>query len=325
MQPINTAASRTRVLSIDLLRGLVMIIMALDHIRDYFHADAFNFDPLDLEKTTPVLFFTRWITHFCAPVFMFLAGTSAFLVGERKGRKSLARFLLTRGLFLVVMEMTVFNFGWFFNPHFPSFDFIVIWALGMCMITLAGLIYLPKKLILAIGIIIVLGHNLLDGVNIPGEGLKAFGWALLHRPGLFFFGGKGFFVGYPLLPWLGIMVLGYSLGSLYGSGFDAARRKKWLLYLGSGTILLFIVLRYSNEYGDANLWSRQSSALFSVLSFIDTVKYPPSLLYTCMTLGPALIFLAFTGWSGRYPFTAGCRCSITSFTFISFTCWQWPP
>src|SRR5215218_9347817 len=185
MEPILTAPAATatiarpsttyRVESIDLLRGLIMIIMALDHVRDYFHAAAFTDDPLNLQTTTPVLYFTRWITHFCAPLFMFLSGTSAFLVGVKKGKKYLSRFLLTRGLWLVFLELTVLNFGWLFKIHFPMTTFIVIWALGISMITLAGLIYLPLPVIAAVGIVMVFGHNLLDNIDVRGNGWNALG------------------------------------------------------------------------------------------------------------------------------------------------------
>lgn len=294
MQPATSLVPppRSRILSIDLLRGVVMILMALDHVRDYFHADAFLYDPLDLDKTSPLLFFTRWITHYCAPIFMLLAGTSAFLVGERKGTKALASFLFRRGLFLVIMEFTVINFGWYFNIRFTSFDFIVIWSLGMSMIALAGMVYLPKKIILAIGIVLVAGHNLLDNVHVAGRGAGAFLWSLLHEPNGFKFGSKQIFVGYPLLPWIGTIALGYSLGSLYSKTMDAAKRKKYLLWLGGGAILLFIILRYINIYGDLFPWHKQGSPLYTVLAFIRVHKYPPSLDYLLMTIGPALVFLA---------------------------------
>src|SRR5688572_24595335 len=168
-----------RVASIDLLRGLVMIVMALDHVRDYFHADAFIYAPTDLDKTSAVIFFTRWITHFCAPVFMFLAGTSAFFTGRRKSKKELSLFLIKRGLWLIFLELVIVNFGWNFNIYFPQFFFIVIWALGVSMIVLAALIHLPVKAILAISIVLVAGHNLLDMIRVNGNNLPAFGWSLL--------------------------------------------------------------------------------------------------------------------------------------------------
>lgn len=290
---------RSRVPSIDILRGLVMIIMALDHVRDYFHAGAFLYDPLDLEKTSVVLFFTRWVTHYCAPVFMFLAGTSAFLVGQKKNKKELSAFLLKRGLWLVFLELVVVNFGWNFAIGFPSILFIVIWALGISMIVLAALINLPAKIILLIGIVLVAGHNLLDNVHVQGNSAAAFGWALLHDPNFFNWNGRNVFIGYPVIPWIGIMALGYSFGNLYKPVVDAAKRKRMLFILGFSAIGLFILLRAINIYGDAAHWTTQPTALRTFLSFLKVSKYPPSLLYVLMTLGPATIFLALTEESGN--------------------------
>jgi uncharacterized membrane protein len=284
--------TRNRIESIDLLRGAIMIIMALDHTRDYFHADGFIYDPLDLHKTTAIIFLTRWITHFCAPIFMLLTGASAYIVGEKKGIKALSKYLLTRGLFLVIMEMTVVNFGWNFNIHFPDIDFLVIWSLGASMIALSAMVYLPKKVILAIGIILIAGHNLLDTVHVPGKGLGTFLWSLLHEPGTFTWAGKNVTVLYPIISWVGTIAAGYSVGSLYSKNADAAQRKKLLLSLGIGSILLFIVLRFTNFYGDAVLWSTQHSFVYTVLSFINVTKYPPSLLYLSITLGVAFILLS---------------------------------
>ena len=292
MQPTLTAPKRIE--SIDLLRGLVMIIMALDHVRDYFHANSFMFDPLDLDKTDGAIFFTRWITHFCAPVFMFLAGTSAFFMSRRKTKKELSRFLLTRGLWLIFLELVVVNFGWNFDILFHNIYFITIWALGVSMIALAGLVYLPVKYILAIGFILVIGHNLLDNTHVPGNTLAGFGWALLHEQGFFSWQGHNVLVGYPLLPWIGIIALGYCFGNLYSPSFTAEKRKKWLLSIGLSAIGLFILIRFINIYGDPSHWSSQPSAFYTFLSFIKATKYPPSLLYILMTLGPAVLFLAFT-------------------------------
>jgi uncharacterized membrane protein len=286
--------TKKRIGSVDLLRGLVMIIMALDHVRDYFHEGAFMYDPLDLDKTSTALFFTRWITHFCAPVFMFLAGTAAFISGQKKSKKELSLFLLTRGLWLIFLELTLFAFEWNFDISFSNIYFIVIWALGISMIFLAALIHLPFKLILIAGIALVAGHNLLDNINITGNTLPAFGWALLHKQNFFTWHGKNILVGYPVLPWIGVMALGYCLGSLYSSGYTAEKRKKILLLIGSMAVLLFVIIRFINIYGDPSPWSQQYSAWFTVLSFIKVTKYPPSLLYILMTLGPAILFLAVT-------------------------------
>jgi len=291
---VSLKTTSARVQSIDLLRGLVMIIMALDHVRDYFHTDAFLYDPTDLSKTNVLLFFTRWITHFCAPTFMFLSGTSAYLVGERKGKKYLSRFLFTRGLWLIFLEFTVLSFAWYFDAHFTMIDFIVIWALGVSMIALAAMIYLPLQWIMAIGLAMVFGHNLLDSVHVTGSGLASFGWALLHEQQIFPYGDHMFFVGYPLIPWIGVMALGYSLGKIYNENYDAAKRKRILIQLGMGAIAFFIVLRATNIYGDSSHWSGQGTPAFTLLSFFNVSKYPPSLLYLLITLGPAILFLACT-------------------------------
>ena len=292
LQPLSQ--NRKRIASVDLLRGTVMIIMALDHVRDYFHSGAYLFSPLDLDKTNVALFFTRWITHFCAPIFMFLAGTSAFLIGQRKTKKELSLFLLKRGIWLVLLEFVLFDFEWNFDITFTNIYFIVIWALGISMIVLSVLIHLPRKWILLTGLIIIAGHNLLDSIHVPGNTLKAFGWSLLHDQQFFSWQGKNVLVGYPILPWIGIMALGYCLGSLYTASFSAERREKILLTLGFAAIVLFILLRLSNFYGDPVHWSQQPSPVFTFLSFLNVNKYPPSLLYILITLGAALLFLAVT-------------------------------
>lgn len=292
--PINVAAKSTRIQSIDLLRGIVMIIMALDHVRDYFHADAFIYDPTDLSHTTVAIFLTRWITHYCAPVFVFLAGISAYLYREKRGRNALAFFLLTRGLWLVLAELFIVTLEWTFNPTYPFFNLQVIWATGISMIFLAGLLYLNKWIVLAIGILLVAGHNLLDNVHVPGHGIGAFIWSLLHEQGSYNFGNHTFSVRYPLLPWIGIMISGYSIGRLYNSSYDAKRRQRILRWIGVVCILLLIILRTCTRYGDAVNWSLEKNGLFTILSFLNLTKYPPSLLYILMTLGPALVFLSFS-------------------------------
>ena len=294
--PLRTVGSvkSSRIESIDLLRGIVMVIMALDHVRYYFHADAFLYNPANLDKTNVVLFFTRWITHFCAPVFVFLAGTSAFMVGSRRGKAELSACLLKRGIWLIILEFTVINFAWFFNFYFSLLALTVIWALAIGMIALAGFIHLPFKGILALGILFVAGHNMLDGIDavVGGSSAGAMLWSFLHEQGGFRFPSAFVFVGYPVIPWIGVMLLGYCFGKLYQPSYDAAERKKLLLQLGVGAIVLFIVLRLVNIYGDPNEWSVQKDGVFTFLSFLNVTKYPPSLLYVLVTLGPSLIFLA---------------------------------
>lgn len=283
-----------RIESIDLLRGLIMIIMALDHVRDYFHADAFINDPLDLNTTTPLLYFTRWITHYCAPLFMFLSGTSAALVGQRKGKTYLTRFLLTRGLWLIFLELTVVCFAWFFNPTFTTQLLGVIWALGFSMIFLAAFIHLPKALTITIGLLMVFGHNLLDGVQVNSSTGATFAWSVVHQFNLLELGAFNVLVAYPLIPWIGVMALGYCLGDVYKKETDAQKRKRFLLMLGIACVLLFTLLRYINVYGDPSKWTEQRSGFYTFLSFLKVSKYPPSLFYLLITIGPGLIFLALS-------------------------------
>ena len=285
---------KNRITSIDFLRGTIMIIMALDHVRDYLFSGSFLYDPLDLAKTSGIVFFTRWITHFCAPIFMLLAGTSAYLIGRKKTKKELSVFLIKRGLWLVFLELVVVNFGWNFNITFPMLFFITIWALGISMIILAAFIHLPKKIILVICIVIIAGHNLLDNVHVAGNSLPAFGWSLIHDQQFFTWHQEIFLVGYPIVPLMAIMPLGYCLGSWYAADYDARKRQRNLLLLGSFAIASFIILRYTNLYGDPVKWSVQKDAFFTFLSFIKVNKYPPSLLYVLLTLGGAFLFLSFT-------------------------------
>jgi uncharacterized membrane protein len=283
-----------RIKSIDLLRGFVMIIMALDHTRDYFNADAFLFNPLDLDKTNVLLFFTRWITHFCAPIFVLLAGTSAFISGQRKTKKDLSAFLIKRGLWLIFLELTVVNFSWFFNIRFSFILLAVIWTLGVCMISLAVLLFLPKKIIFAIGVILVASHNLLDRTHFPDNNTMGFVWGFLHDQKMFTIGNLHIFMAYPILPWIGVMALGYCLGSLFTPEYSPVERKRILVRLGFMSILLFIILRSINIYGNIIPWSKQPTILFSFLSFINISKYPPSLDYLLLTVGFGLVFLGLT-------------------------------
>jgi uncharacterized membrane protein len=293
METSTSIIKARRIESIDLLRGAVMIIMALDHVRDYFHADAFVYSPTDLSRTSVFLFFTRLITHYCAPVFVFLAGVSAHLYGAKRSRKELSLFLLTRGIWLALAECFIITLEQSFNPLHHHFNLQVIWAIGICMIVLSGLIWMDRRLILLTGLLLIGAHNLLDTVHVPGTGMPSFLWALLHEPGSFHFGRWTLLVNYPVIPWMGIMATGYCLGRLYVPGYDPEKRKYALLSLGSAAIVLFAILRSGNFYGDAAHWSVQKNAVFSFLSFLNVTKYPPSLLYTLMTLGPALVFLSF--------------------------------
>jgi uncharacterized membrane protein len=291
-RPMYKEIKSKRIESIDLLRGVVMIIMAIDHVRDYFHNGAFVYSPTDLSQTTAAVFFTRWITHFCAPVFVLLAGVSARLYGAKKSKSALSFFLFTRGVWLVIAELFIVTLEWTFNLSYPFFNLQVIWATGISMILLSVMIYINKYLIFITGILLIAAHNLLDNIYVPGNGIASFLWAVLHQPRYFTFGNFSFSVRYPVLPWIGIMAVGYSLGSLYNPFYDSKKRQRILLLSGCGTIILFIILRVDNFYGDAAHWSLQKNTVFSLLSFLNVTKYPPSLLYILMTLGPALIFLS---------------------------------
>jgi uncharacterized membrane protein len=297
-------ATKQRIDSIDLLRGIVMVVMMLDHTRDFVHSGALLFDPTDLRQTTTAVFLTRWITHFCAPVFVFLAGTSIYLQFARgKPRTELSRFLITRGIWLVVLEFTLVRLGVFFNLDYSFLGVLqVIWVIGVSMIVMAALIHLPIKIIAIFGIAMILAHNLLDRFRLdswrgPGTALPSLGaklWMILHQP-LEAFPVAGFpspvvFVIYPLIPWVGVMAAGYALGVIYLK--DAALRRKILLILGAVVTTLFLIIRAINVYGDPSRWSQQNTLWLTVLSFINTTKYPPSLLFLLMTLGPALIALA---------------------------------
>lgn len=289
---VYAARKKKRVESIDLVRGAVMIIMALDHARHFFHHDAYVYEPTDLSRTTIFLFFTRFITHYCAPVFVFLAGVSANLYGVKKTKKELAFYLLSRGLWLIFVELVIIILGQTFNPGFPFFNLQVIWAIGVSMVILSGLIYLKGSWILAIAFILIAGHNLLDNVHVNGYGPAAFLWSVLHEPKTFVWGSTTIYVMYPLLPWIGIMALGYCMGSVYHSAFDSDTRRNILFFTGSSAVLLFFILRAFNIYGDPADWSVQRNGSFSFLSVLNVTKYPPSLLYSLITLGPALIILA---------------------------------
>lgn len=265
-----------------------MVIMALDHTRDYF-SDYYN-DPTDLSQASTAMFLTRWITHFCAPIFVFLAGTSAWLsLSKGKTKKEGAFFLLTRGIWLIVLELTIVRAGWQFNVDYTQVFVQVIWAIGWSMIFLAGLIFLPRYLILSIGLLMIAGHNAFDSIHAGSFGEHAVWWNLLHEFGNLHFNGWSFMVIYPLVPWIGVMATGYCFGALFKK--PEAERNKWLYTIGISAIVLFIIIRYTNAYGDNRPWAVQPVWWRTVLSFVNTQKYPPSLLYLLMTIGPGIILL----------------------------------
>ncbi|WP_291870255.1 heparan-alpha-glucosaminide N-acetyltransferase domain-containing protein [Maribacter sp.] len=281
-----------RIISIDVLRGVIMVIMALDHVRAYFHYGSFFNDPTNLETTTPILFFTRFITHFCAPVFIFLAGTSAFLFGKNKSKSALFKFLFTRGVWLIFLEIVVNNLIWTFDITYSFVIFQVIWTIGFSMICLSFLMFLPKKIIFIIGAILIAGHNLLDSIMLEGQSLQSMVWYILHQNQAVVFNPNAMvYFMYPLLPWIGLMALGYLFGAFYQKDYDATIRKKWLLKIGLGALISFFILRGINIYGDLVPWNIQSTNTKTFLSFFNVTKYPPSLLFLCITMGPAILFL----------------------------------
>jgi uncharacterized membrane protein len=284
--------SGARLDSVDLLRGIVMVIMALDHVRDFFHHDALLFDPTDLSKTNAALFLTRWMTHFCAPVFVFLAGTGAFLSTRRgKSRKELSIFLLTRGLWLVLLELTIVRLGWTFNLDYTFNLGQVIWAIGWSMVVLSILIYLPLWAITAFGLLMIAVHNAFDPFRAQSAGVLSGVWATLHTGEITeTYGGIKFIPMYPLIPWIGVMAVGYAFGQIFT--LEREKRSSVLLYLGLGLTLLFILIRATNLYGDPRPWAVQGNVLWTLFSFINCQKYPPSLLFLLMTLGPAIASLS---------------------------------
>jgi uncharacterized membrane protein len=290
------ATVRPRIDSIDLLRGLVMVLMALDHTRDFFAANGFN--PRDVGE--PALFLTRWITHFCAPTFIFLAGISAFLYGAQgRSPRELSRFLFTRGFWLVLIEFTAVRLGWTFSLAPDRFVLQVIFAIGASMMVLAALVHLPRWAIAGIALAMIAGHNMLDGIKADAFGAAAPLWNVLHQPGFLQLGsGVNVFALYPLIPWIGVMAAGFAFGPVFTLG--RAARRRWLWGVGAALTAGFVLLRATNLYGDPAPWVVHESLLATALSFIDCEKYPPSLLYLAMTIGPALLLLAaIEGARGR--------------------------
>ena len=275
---------RPRIESVDVLRGVIMIIMALDHTRDFFGIPGQN--PTDLTSASAALFLTRWITFFCAPVFFLLTGTGAHLSLRRKSPSQLSRFLFTRGVWLIFLELVVVRcFGYQFNFDYRVTMLLVLWALGWAMITLSALVRLPASVVTVFGVLMIAGHNLLDSVKSASPL-----WSILHSPGFVLnTPNHVVFAAYPLIPWIGVTAVGCGLGQVYS--WDAERRRAFLLRLGFALTLAFLVIRGVNRYGDPSHWTPQKTAVFATLSFLNTTKYPPSLLFLLMTLGPAMIFL----------------------------------
>jgi len=291
------AQPRQRILSIDILRGAIMLIMAIDHVREYFHIHAVDDDPTNLLTTTPFLFFTRWITHFCAPGFLFLSGISAFIAGSKKSGKEQAVFLMKRGLWLVIAEIVIVTLGITYNPLYNVIVLQVIWAIGISMILLGLLLLLQASVsvIFIIGCLLFFGHNILDYVTLPKEGVGSIILSMLiASPRVLIPLGPNRFIFdvYTILPWTSAMFIGYATGTLFLSTFNAARRRKTLLIAGIALTALFIILRFINKYGDPAPWSEQRTTALTLVSFFNTSKYPASLQYLSMTIGPCLILLS---------------------------------
>ena len=291
--------NRSRLSSIDALRGLVMVIMALDHVRDFFHLGAMTFQPDDLSKTTAPLFFTRWITHICAPTFMFTTGMGAYLWARKPGRDlaGLSRYLLTRGLWMIVLELTVLRLAFFFTLDAGPWLLTILWAIGGSMIVLSVLVHIPVRWLAPLSVLMIAGHNLTDSVAAKDLGAWAPVWNVLHQPGVIRLGGTILLVGYPLVPWIAVMAAGYCFGRVLR--MEEANRQRWLVGCGATMTALFAILRGLNVYGDPQPWSTAFPGM-TLLSFLRTTKYPPSLLFLLMTLGPALLLLA---WFDRRPWS----------------------
>ena len=290
--------NNNRISSIDTLRGIVMVLMVLDHVRMYFHKDAFMFNPADLSQSKVILFWTRFITHFCAPIFVFLAGTSAFFVSQRKRKKETSFWLLKRGIWLVLAEITIIKLAWTFQLDYNTIVLQVIWVLGIGMMLLAAFIHFPKRIMIITSLLVVFGHNILD--SFPIFDTTNYMYVFLHKLAILNINDMTVFAAYPLIPWVFLMPLGYYLGELYHKKYSKKHRKEILLYIGAICIALFLLLRGFTNYGDPNLWSEQSTLGLTVASFFNASKYPPSLLYLLITIGPSLLFLGlFENWNNK--------------------------
>ncbi|MCO5945422.1 DUF1624 domain-containing protein [Mucilaginibacter flavidus] len=291
---------KERIHSIDIVRGLIMIIMTLDHTRDFLHFAGPS--PLDMQTTTVILFFTRWITHFCAPTFVFLGGVSAYLAGQRRTKKELSIFLLKRGAWLILSDMLIISLLFSFDLQYHMLILEVLWATGFGMIILALLLRAPIQVIACFAVIIIFGHNILDYLQLPQTGVAGGLTKLfLSAKGAFIplSTGRAIIVLYAVLPWTGALLLGYTFGSLYKNGYDATKRQRILRLSGISAIVLFIVLRLFNHYGDPSQWATQRNTARTILSFINATKQSPSLLFFLMTLGPVMVLLSFTEKAGN--------------------------
>jgi uncharacterized membrane protein len=317
---------RARLDNVDAVRGLVMVLMALDHVRDMMQSQPYR--ATDLTWTTPVLFASRLVTHLCAPVFILLAGTGIYLAQRRKAHAEMVRFLVTRGLWLVVLELTVFKFFWYQTLDYTSVEALVIWTIGWCMVLMSAMVFLPTPLVAGLGLLFIFGHNLADGIvagngsdPVPWDSWSAL-WAVMHSTERVRLGEHSVLSPpYVILPWFGVMCAGYGLGALLT--LDRPVRRRWIAGLGLAMIVVFVIIRGLNGYGDPHPWAVQihdpdtetrydpsqpeemrvrqqakltsaavPNPLYTVMSFVNTTKYPPSLDFLLMTLGPAHLILA---------------------------------
>ena len=287
-----SAPPSTRLHSIDALRGLVIVFMLLDHVRETFYLHMQVGDPMDVTQTDPALFFSRTLAHLCAPVFILLTGLSAFLYGEKyQGKAAVSAFLFKRGLFLVVLEFTLVNFAWTFQLP-PSVIYLqVIWAIGLSMLALSALLWLPRAWLIVLGVVLVAGHNLLDGLHFPVGHWAHVPWAVLHDRGWIEVSeGLRLRTSYPLLPWIGVIALGFAIGPWFGRDSDAGQRRQRLLATAAGALGVFLVLRLLNGYGEKP-WLSGETAVQTLMSFFNITKYPPSLVFLALTLGIGLLLL----------------------------------
>lgn len=306
-----------RVNSIDVLRGIIMIIMAIDHTRDFFHSEALKPGHNPLDPADPFLWFTRWITNYCAPTFVFLSGISAWLAAQKRTKNEASLFLIKRGLWLVLVEVVFVTFGIFFNPYYNSILLQVIWVIGWAMVLLGILSRISPKLVLAIGILLFVGHNIIDHINgLPPRFSAQAHWLDILWRGITFIpidSEHRLLVFYQILPWASSIFVGYGIAHWFHKDFPADKRRKYLLWLGTAMIVVFVVLRAFTNYGNPTPWVKGDGFVTNLLNFLNTSKYPPSLQFLCMTLGPSCIALALfervkAGWTrivavyGQVPF-----------------------
>ena len=294
--------TKKRLVSIDALRGFVMVIMLIDHIRETFYLHMQVSDPPDVYVTSPALFYTRFASAICAPVFIFLAGLSAALYSQKHNKNETATFLLKRGLFLVFLEVTLIVFLWTFKYPPDMFCLQVIWCIGLCMIALAGLIYLPPRALLLIGLLIVVGHNLMDGFKLDPQSPFIIPWAILYQREVLDIGGFVARTSYPVLPWVGVILLGFVTGSWFFNNYSPSQRQKRLMTSGLMGLLLFLMIRNLNFYGDYP-WTNTGEFFMTMMSFLSLTKYPPSFMFSLSMLSLGLLLLVLFEKFQNHNFT----------------------